>query len=114
MFNQGDWTADVDVAQVGSITPDQAKHHAHSDNASHYLVRLGTDSDGLVSWLSISDAIAHERSLDHLNAIDVLVAPDVAEFSAQAFDQAEQLIERGRRAADEVLPRIRSLLQQEE
>ena len=77
--------------------------------------KQGSGARDLVSsWLSMSDAIAHERSLDHLNAIDVLITPDIAGFSAQAFDQAEQLIDCGRQAAQQVLPRIRSLLQQEE
>jgi NTE family protein len=77
--------------------------------------RQGSEERDLVnSWLSISDAIAHERSLDHLNAIDVLITPDVVGFSAQGFDQAEQLIDRGRQAAEKVVPRIRSLLQPEE
>jgi len=76
--------------------------------------RPGDAPDLVTSWLSISDGIAHERSLQHLSAIDILIAPDVSGFSDQAFDQAERLIECGRQAAQEVLPRIRSLLQQEE
>ena len=77
--------------------------------------RRGVEDRDLVgSWLRFSEAIAHERSLDHLGAVDVLIAPDVAEFTETAFDQAERLIERGRLAALRALPRIRSVLAQEE
>jgi NTE family protein len=72
------------------------------------------DPDLVTSWLSMCDTVAHQRSLDHLNAIDVLIAPDVAEVSDTAFEDAPQLIERGRQAARQALPRIRTLLGREE
>lgn len=67
-------------------------------------------SDLLSGWLSISDTVAHERSLDHMGAVDVLITPDVAELGEMAFDQAERLVERGREAAQRALKRIRALL----
>ena len=70
--------------------------------------------DLVTSWLGMCDAIAHERSLDHLSSVDLIVAPDIAEFSDHAFEQAPVLVERGRQAAERMLPHIRSLLRQEE
>ena len=97
--------ADIIVASSVIPSPNARQESTARSERTHDLVN---------SWLSISDAIAHERSLQHLNAIDILIAPDVSEFSGQAFDQAERLVECGRQAAQEALPRIRSLLQQEE
>ena len=42
---------------------------------------------------------------------DLMIEPDVAGFSYDAFASASELIQRGERAARQVLPRIRALLQ---
>jgi NTE family protein len=68
------------------------------------------ERDLVTSWFNVCDIVAHNRSLDHLGSIDLIIAPNVAEFPDTAFAQAESLIERGRQAAKEALPQIRSLL----
>lgn len=68
------------------------------------------DQDLVTSWIDVCDVVAHERSLDHLHLIDLMISPDVAQFPDTSFEYAESLIEEGRRAAQDVLPRIRSLL----
>jgi len=71
-----------------------------------------TGSPDLVTgWLEACEAIIHERSLQHLSHLDLVIAPDVAEFSDTAFERAQELVERGRLAAELALPRIQSLLQ---
>jgi NTE family protein len=100
-------TGGADIILASSVIPVPSARQEHASQPSRAR-------DLVSSWLNLSEAIAHERSLQHLNAIDILIAPDVSEFSDQAFDQVERLIDRGRQAAQEVLPRIRSLMQQEE
>jgi NTE family protein len=100
-------TGGADIIVASSVIP---MRNARPENGA----REGRARDLIESWLSLSDTVAHERSLDHLSVVDVLVAPDVAAFSDAVFDQAERLIERGRKAAQDALPRIRSLLEQEE
>lgn len=43
-------------------------------------------------------------------AIDVLIAPDVAQFSISDFDRVDDIIQMGRDAAQEALPHLRQLL----
>jgi NTE family protein len=100
-------TGGADIILASSVIPMPGTRQGDTSQPSH-------SHDLVTSWLNISEAIAHERSLQHLNAIDILIAPDISGFSEQAFDQAERLIECGREAAQQVLPRIRSLMRQEE
>jgi NTE family protein len=65
--------------------------------------------DLVTNWVGLSQAIAYGRTLDHLGAIDLLIAPDVADLGPLDFEHAEQLIERGRKAAEKSLDRIRAL-----
>lgn len=97
----------VDVMLVSSAIPSPGAQRHQEDQESH-LPGL------VVNWLGVCDAVAHECSLKHLHSADLVIAPEVADLSDAAFDQAPILIERGRRAAEKALPRIRSLLQQKE
>ena len=65
--------------------------------------------DLVTNWVGLSQALAYGRSLDHLSEIDLLIAPEVADLGPLAFEHAEQLIERGKRAAEKSLDRIRAL-----
>ena len=96
-------TGGADIVLASSVIPGPAA--SHQDRQTQDLV---------TGWLSFSEAVSHQLSLNHLNAIDVLIVPEVDEFSDLAFDQTERLVERGRQAAEHSLPRIRSLLRQEE
>ena len=96
-------TGGADIILASSVIPGPAAR------------QQGRQAQDLVTgWLSLSAAVSHQLSLNHLNAVDVLIVPKVDEFSDLAFDQAERLVERGRQAAEHSLPRIRSLLRQEE
>jgi NTE family protein len=70
--------------------------------------------DLVTGWLGACDATIHERSLRLLSHLDLVITPDVAEFSDAAFERTQELVERGRQAAEAALPRIQSLLQREE
>ncbi|MBN1580462.1 MAG: cyclic nucleotide-binding domain-containing protein [Anaerolineae bacterium] len=72
--------------------------------------RKNRDQDLVTSWIGVCDVVAHERSLDHLNLIDLMVSPDIAGFSDIDFEHADLLIEKGRQAAQDALPRIQSIL----
>jgi NTE family protein len=72
--------------------------------------RKNRDQDLVTSWIDVCDVVAHERSLDHLNLIDLMISPDVAEFSDIGFEHVELLIEKGRQAAQDALPRVQSIL----
>ena len=91
----------ADIILASSVIPiPGARHKAGQEQPGQDLV---------TSWLDVCDVVAHGRSLDHINSIDLIVAPDVAGFSDTAFEQAEPLIERGRQAARGALPHMRSL-----
>lgn len=75
----------------------------------------GTQPPDLVTgWLGACDAVIHERSLQFLSHLDLVITPDIAEFSDAAFERTQELVERGRQAAEAALPRIQTLLQREE
>jgi NTE family protein len=97
----------VDLVLASSVVPVPSARAAHGQYD-------GTDPGLVTSWLSVCDTVAHQRSLDHLNAIDVIIAPDVAAFPDTAFEEVSQLIDRGRQAARKALPRIRTVLGREE
>jgi NTE family protein len=61
------------------------------------------------AWLGACAAAAHVRSLQRLDAIDLLIAPDVFDVADTAFDQVSLFVERGRQAAQEGLTRIHAL-----
>jgi NTE family protein len=69
----------------------------------------GQRQDLVTSWLGICGGVAHEQSLARLGFVDLVLFPDVGEFAETAFEQASLLIERGRQAAREALPRLRKL-----
>jgi hypothetical protein len=58
----------------------------------------------------MADIVAHERALDHIYAADVLLAPHLPGISNSDFGRAQDLIDSGRAAASEALPRIRAAL----
>lgn len=97
-------THGADLIVASSVIPMPSDRGAASKGRKRNLVN---------SWLGLADVVAHERSLDHLRSVDILVAPDVSAFSDADFGAARQLIDRGRDAAAAVLPRIRALLQEE-
>ena len=72
--------------------------------------RKGRDQDLVTSWIDVYDVVAHERSLAHLNLIDLMISPDISQFSDTDFEHTELLIESGRQAALGALPQIRSIL----
>ncbi len=46
-FNS-DWRSKANTELVGTINRDQAYHHQHTANSTHYLVALSTNSDGTI------------------------------------------------------------------
>jgi NTE family protein len=66
--------------------------------------------DLVSGWLAIADIVARERVLDHIYAADILIAPNLTDVSNDDFGQAQDLIDTGRAAASEALPRIRAAL----
>ena len=69
--------------------------------------------DSLTSFVGIMNQVAGFRKQDE-NALqrsraDIIIVPDLNEFSAISFDDATTLIERGERAARKVLPAIKKL-----
>ncbi len=94
-------TQDTDVVIASSvIPPPSARQNKALQSYEQNLVS---------SWFGVCDVVAHERSLDHLSAIDLLIAPQVADLADTAFEHAERLIERGRQAAEKALPQIKKL-----
>ncbi len=93
--------ADVVIASSVIPTPDARRENPE-------------EQDLLGSWLGVCNTVAHDRSLDHLNVVDLIVAPEVAGFSDKEFAQVDELIECGRRATRHVLPRIQDLLHRED
>jgi len=95
--------ADIVLASSVIPMPSARRKSAQDDEKAQDLV---------TSWLGVCEVVAHEHSLDHLSSVDLIIVPDVAEFPDTAFDRAPALIERGRQAAKQVLPRIQALLRQ--
>ncbi len=93
--------ADIIIASSVIPTPDARR----ASPEEHDLVG---------SWLNMCHAVAHDRSLDHLNVVDLIIVPEVAGFSDKEFAQIDELIECGRQAARHVLPRIQDLLHRED
>jgi NTE family protein len=93
--------ADIIIASSVIPTPHARRKNAQKETKAQDLV---------TSWLGICEVIAHEHSLDHLSSVDLIIAPDISEFSDTAFDHMPALIERGRQAAEQILPRIQALL----
>lgn len=94
-------TQDTDIIIASSVIP--------TPSARQNKTLQDHEQDLVNSWFSVCDVVAHERSLDHLSAIDLLIAPQVADFADTAFEHAERLIERGRQAAEKALPQIKKL-----
>ncbi|WP_152486007.1 patatin-like phospholipase family protein [Methylohalobius crimeensis] len=58
------------------------------------------------------DVGARERTLTNLALADASVQPPVGSFSAADFGRMDELVERGERAAEEVLPAIQQILRE--
>jgi predicted acylesterase/phospholipase RssA len=96
---------DIVIASSAIPAPGTRQRPSHGDAEPPDLV---------TGWLGACDAMIHERSLQYLSHLDLVITPDIAEFSDTAFQRTQELIERGRQAAEAALPRIQSLLQREE
>jgi len=66
--------------------------------------------DLTATWLRLRDQLAHTALQPCLRHLDALIAPPVAHFDAAAFDRAVELIAIGRRATQEELPYLQTLL----
>ncbi|MBN1934390.1 MAG: cyclic nucleotide-binding domain-containing protein [Anaerolineae bacterium] len=94
-------TQDTDIVIASSVIPTSSMRQQKT---------LQDQKQDLVSsWFSVCDIVAHARSLDHVQVIDLLIAPQIADFADTAFEHAERLIERGRQAAEKALPQIKKL-----
>jgi len=96
---------DIVIASSAIPAPGTRQRPSHGDAEPPDLV---------TGWLGACDAMIHERSLQYLSHLDLVITPDIAEFSDTAFQRTQELIECGRQAAEAALPRIQSLLQREE
>ncbi len=91
----------TDIVIASSVIP--------APGTRQHKTRQDGEQDLVENWFSVCDLVAHERSLDHLSAIDLLIAPQVADLADTAFEHAQQLIDRGREAAEKALPQIKNL-----
>ncbi len=66
--------------------------------------------DLTATWLHLRDQLAHTALQPCLRHLDALIAPPVAHLDAAAFDHATEFIALGRRAAQEELPHLQTLL----
>ncbi len=94
----------ADLILVSSVIPTSGARQKRTDNERPDLV---------TGWLDVCDMIANTHANEHLRNMDMIITPDVAEFSDTAFEQAETLIERGRQMAQQMLPHIQSLLRRQ-
>ncbi len=92
----------ADIVLASSVIPAPTARLKKNRSSRH--------QDLVTSWIDVCDVVAHERTLDHLNLIDLIIAPDIAEFSDAEFESAERLIEKGRQAAHKALPQVETLL----
>ena len=64
-------------------------------------------------WLETCSTVAHERSIERMETVDLVVSCKTAEFSDAAFENAALLLECGRDAARQAWPRLKALLGRE-
>lgn len=72
--------------------------------------KTGRAPNVLAIALGALEIMESEIIRQRAESIDVLIQPDVAQFSITDFDRADEIIEMGRQGAQRVIPQLRQLL----
>ncbi len=77
-------------------------------------IEIEAKADLTYTWLRLRDQMAYAALMNSLRDLDLLIAPDVREFSALDFDRAADLITIGEAAAGREVEHIKSLIMPEQ
>jgi NTE family protein len=77
-------------------------------------IEIEAKADLTYTWLRLRDQMAYAALMNNLRDLDLLVAPDVREFSALDFERAADLIAIGEAAARREIEHIKSLIMPEQ